>query len=128
MSTDRYAGYLGDGLHLFDAADAHFRDPESAADVGPLLTRLGGLHSSTFVGAELALGLDAQGAGATEPGSGWDVGDAVAGLMDAYVALVAEHHLIAFLRVGLEELKKNYNRQCNMYIKKVEKKAFDLGV
>ena len=61
----RDLGDLGDGFHLLDAANADFRNPESAADVGPLLTRLGRLHRTAFIGTELALGFDAQGAGAT---------------------------------------------------------------
>ena len=54
----RDLGDLGDRLHLLDAADADFRNPKRAADVRPLLTRLGGLHRSAAVGAELALGFD----------------------------------------------------------------------
>jgi len=41
---------LGDRLHLFDATDAHFRNPECAANVSPLLPGLGCFHCSTFVG------------------------------------------------------------------------------
>ena len=99
----RDLGDLCDGFHLLDAADAHFRNPESAADVGPLLAGLGCLHGATLVGTEFALGFDAQGAGSAEPGARGDVGDSVAGLVNTNVAFVAEHHLVAFFRVGLKK-------------------------
>jgi hypothetical protein len=93
---------LGDRLHLLNTPDAHLGDPEGAADVGPLLAGLGSLHGSALVGTQLALGFDAQGAGATQPGAGGDVGDSVAGLVNTNVAFVAEYHLVAFFRVRLE--------------------------
>ncbi len=49
QNTDRYAGYLGDGLHPLDAADGDLGDPESAGDVRPLLTCPRALHSTTLV-------------------------------------------------------------------------------
>ena len=58
---------LSDRLHLLNATDAHFRNPERAADVGPLLSGLGCFHGSSFVGTELALRLDAQGASSAKP-------------------------------------------------------------
>ena len=70
LSPHRNAGDLGDGLHLLDAADADLGDPECAADVRPLLAALGGLHGAAAVGAELALGLRAERAGAAEPLAG----------------------------------------------------------
>ena len=102
-SPHRYAGDLGDGLHLLDAADADLWDPEGAADVRPLLAALGGLHGAAAVGAELALGLRAERAGAAEPLAGRDVRDAVARLVHADVALVAEHHLVVLLGVRLKK-------------------------
>ena len=48
MSTDRYAGYLGDGLHLLDTADGDLGYPEGAGDVGPLLACPRALHSSAL--------------------------------------------------------------------------------
>ena len=48
MSTDRYAGYLGDGLHLLDTADGDLGYPEGAGDVGPLLPAARALHSTTL--------------------------------------------------------------------------------
>lgn len=98
----RDLGDLGDRLHLLDAADADFRNPEGAADVRPLLTRLGGLHGSAAVGAELALGLDSQRAGSAQPGAGRDVGDSVASLVNTDIAFVAEDHLVTLLGVGLQ--------------------------
>ncbi len=47
--TDRYAGYLGDGLHPLDAADGDLGDPESAGDVRPLLSSPRALHRTTLV-------------------------------------------------------------------------------
>ena len=108
LSPHRNAGDLGDGLHLLDAADADLGDPECAADVRPLLAALGGLHGAAAVGAELALGLRAERAGAAQPLPGRDVRDAVARLVHADVALVAEHHLVVLLRVGLQK----QNEEC----------------
>ena len=101
----RNAGDLGDGFHLLHAADADLWDPEGAADVRPLLAALGGLHGAAAVRAELALGLRAEGARAAQPLAGRDVRDAVARLVDADVALVAEHHLVVLLGVGLKRQK-----------------------
>ena len=67
----------------------------------PLLPSPGALHGSALVGAELTRWLDAQGASPAEPGAARNVGDAVAGLVHADVALVTEHHLVGFLRVRL---------------------------
>ena len=103
--SHRNAGDLGDGLHLLDAADVDLRDPEGAGHVGPLLSALGGLHRAAAVRAQLALGLDAEGAGAAVPRAGGDVGDAVARLVDADATLLAEHHLVALFGVGLGRLK-----------------------
>jgi hypothetical protein len=46
--TDRYAGYLGDWLHLFHTADRDLGYPEGAGDVCPLLARPCALHGSTL--------------------------------------------------------------------------------
>ena len=70
--------------------------------MGPFLAGLCSLHCSTAVWTQFALGLDSQGAGAAQPGAGGNVGDAITGLMDADVTLVAKHHLGAFFGVGLK--------------------------
>ena len=93
----RNAGDLGDRLHLLDIADGHLGYPEGAGHVGPLLASPRALHGPALVGAELARRLDAQGAGATQPGAAGDISDAVTGLVHAYVALVTKHHLVRFL-------------------------------
>ena len=90
----RDAGYLCDRLHFLHTADGHLWNPEGTGHVSPLASRPGRLHGATLVGTQLAGRLDAQDTGATQPGSAGDGGDAVTGLMDANVALVAEHHLI----------------------------------
>ena len=88
------AGNLCDRLHLLDAADGHLGDPEGAGHVSPLASRPGRLHGATLVRAQLAGRFDSQDAGATQPGSAGDGGDAVTGLVDTDVALVAENHLV----------------------------------
>ena len=92
---------LGDGLHFLNASNTDFGDPEGAADVGPQFSRFSGLHGPALVGTELALGRDVQFTGLAQPGTRGDGGDAVTGLMYANVALVTEHHFIAFFAVGL---------------------------
>ena len=56
----------------------------------------------TFVGTEDTIRLDTEGAGPADPAAGGDGGDAVAGLVHADVAAVAEHHLVTVLALRLE--------------------------
>ena len=90
----RNAQDLCDRLHLLDTADGNLREPEGGGHVSPLAPHPGRLHGATLVRTELARRLDPQDAGATEPGPAGDGGDAVAGLVHADVALVAENHLV----------------------------------
>ena len=63
----------------------------------PLLPGPSALHGPTLVRAKLAWRLDAQGAGAAQPGATGDVGDAITGLVHTNIALVTKHHLVRFL-------------------------------
>ena len=67
----------------------------------PQFTRLSGLHGTTFVGAQLALGGDVHGAGSAEPGARRDRSDPIARLVNANVAFVTKHHFIAFFTIRL---------------------------
>ena len=73
----------------------------------PQLPRFGGLHGPSLVGAKLTLGRDVQFTSLAQPGTRGDGGDAVTGLMHANVALVTEHHFIAFFAVRLENKSKH---------------------
>ena len=105
----RNAQDLRDRLHLLDTADGNLREPEGGGHVSPLAPHPGRLHGATLVRTELARRFDSQVAGATQPGPAWDGGDAVAGLVHADVALVAENHLVRLLRIRLE--KENISSQ-----------------
>ena len=90
----RNAQDLRDRLHLLDTADGNLREPEGGGHVSPLAPHPGRLHGATLVRTELARRFDSQVAGATQPGPAWDGGDAVAGMVQANFALVAENHLV----------------------------------
>ena len=90
----RNARDLCDRFHLLDTANGHLRDPEGAGDVSPLAPCPGRLHGAALVRTQLARRLDSQDAGATQSGPAWDGGDAVAGMVHANFALVAENHLV----------------------------------
>ena len=94
---------VDDRLHFFGVAEAHLGYPESAANVRPVAKVLGGLHGAAHHRTQHALGLEratAERARHAQPIAGRYFGDAVAGLVHADVAAVAEDHLVGVLRVG----------------------------
>lgn len=101
MHTHRNTGDLGDRLHALDATDADLWYPERAGHVRPLVTRARAFHRTAFVRAEHALGPKSQRTCPAQPGPGRYRRDAVARLMHADIAAVAEHHLVPLLRVRL---------------------------
>ncbi len=100
------SGHLVDVHHrlqLDRIAEADFGHPERAADMTPAVQAPRRLHGACLVRAERAVGLEgdaAESARAAQPSPGRYRLDAVACLVDAHIAAVAEDHLVVALGVG----------------------------
>lgn len=74
---------------------------------------LGLLECPTTVGTQqTAKGLEPFAARQTEPAADGNVLDAITGLVNTDVAVVAENHLIRFFTVRLKEMMENVADQC----------------
>lgn len=109
----RNARNFCDGFHFFHTADADFWNPQSARNVGPLLTTPGALHRATLIWTKNTVGSLAQRACSAQPGSVRYRRYTVTSLMHAYIAKVAENHLISLFGIGLQNTHEKYRKICN---------------
>ena len=98
-----YLVYIHNGLQFGGVAEAGLGQPQSAAHVAPIAAVARRLHGRRApVRTQQTLGLERAAAVAARPAQPAALRyalDAVAGLVHAYVAAVAEHHLVVGLRI-----------------------------
>lgn len=75
----------------------HLWNPESAADVHPLGAAPGGFHGAAFLGAQEALGLQAQRAGPAQPAALGHLQDPVARLLHGHQGTENKANTMLFL-------------------------------